>query len=129
MKTPREILLEKHGAATWKLDAVRRRALDEMAAGPVPVGAGVVRPWWRGLLWRHAFPLTLLWVAILAVHVFTSGAEPPDPGVTRLAAEVLLPAQKPELVRDLLEFNPEAAALPVSPPRPRTELFVLPGRC
>jgi hypothetical protein len=82
MKTPREILLEKHAAAQDKLSALRRNTIEELArvaaecssekkAHPIRVPAWML---WREWLWslrRQLAPLGAAWllIALLGVDV------------------------------------------------------------
>jgi hypothetical protein len=142
MKTPREILFERHRQAEPKLDAVRRKALAALpAAGSVhnahfnTPGAfrrarAVLGKAWLELIWpsRRAWAgMAVLWLVVMAANLEMK-ATTNVPAVRlahtrelarafeerqRLLAELLLPASPP----------PAAAAL--SNPGPRSEWLTL----
>jgi len=81
MNTPREILLARHQAATPKLDAIRRAALEELnneatktQRWPAPLVA-----WFRGgsqKLWRELFwPHPKAWAALAGVWLVILGVQ------------------------------------------------------
>jgi len=88
MKTPREILLERHRHAEPRLDAVRRKALATLAAsgranqahlasaqgsgGAVKGAAAMLKKAWLELIWpsRRAWAgMAALWLVVLAANV------------------------------------------------------------
>jgi len=91
MKTPREILLARHQAATPKLDAIRRTALEELnneatktqrwPASFVALLRGGSQKLWRELLWPHPAAWAALagvWLVILGVQIGSRESSPHD---------------------------------------------------
>jgi hypothetical protein len=122
MKTPREILLQQHEAATTKLDAVRETALAEITAKTatesLPVRESFVITLWRELFWscrRVWAGLAAIWIAMLVISAATSDS--PRSSVasapTSYDWKMALQAQR-QLTRQLLEQDsaPVAAAVP-----------------
>jgi hypothetical protein len=81
MKTPREILLERHRSANAKLDGIRTKALDAVPslASHAVSGAQAKRPWpvrvaflvWRELIWpsRRAWAgMAAAWLLLLGIN-------------------------------------------------------------
>jgi hypothetical protein len=74
MKTPREILLERHQAATPKLDAIRREIAGQALAQNKKSETGrmpVLRLIWLELIWpsrRIWSGLAVVWVLIFAAN-------------------------------------------------------------
>lgn len=71
MKTPRELLLERHRAASRRLDAVRHAALTSMQTEQ---RAFSLRDFLRSLRW-HALGLGAAWLFILSLRL--SAAQSP----------------------------------------------------
>lgn len=132
MKTPREILLERHRDAEAKLDAIRKEAVAEFTAAPARESAErfsisyAARRLWSGLIqpYRRIWAgLAAVWVVILALNLAAGGGDsvpkmtearmrPPEPEV----AEAL--REQKQLMAELLGQN---TPLPVVPPK-------IPGR-
>jgi hypothetical protein len=122
MKTPREILLQRHEAATPKLDAVREAALAEItaktAAKLLLARESFVIILWRELFWscrRVWAGLAAIWITMLVVSSATS-----DSSRSAVASaprsrdwKMALQAQR-QLTRQLLEQDsaPATAAVP-----------------
>jgi hypothetical protein len=70
MKTPREILLERHRAAQPKLDAVRRAALATVKNAPESPRISL-RQWLQSLRW-HVVGLGAAWLFILFLRLDTN---------------------------------------------------------
>src|SRR5689334_17355107 len=77
MKTPREILFERHRQAEPRLNKVRRQALAELTAARSEAGLrqsrseGLLKKIWLELIWpsRRAWAgMATLWLALLAVN-------------------------------------------------------------
>jgi hypothetical protein len=119
MKTPREILLERHRQAEPKLDEVRRKALDVVAApstgetwettgdpgGPI---LAALKKVWRELIWpsRRAWAgLAVLWlvvgVANLEMKHSVQGVPPARPAPVRELAQGL--EEQRRLLSELLQ--------------------------
>jgi len=84
MKTPREILLNRHAAANQKLDAIRREAVPvaanvnrrTLADRDAPSSGALLRAFslFRELLWPHPkawLGLASAWILIFAMHFAT----------------------------------------------------------
>lgn len=63
MKTPREILLRQHQAATPKLDAIRAAVAAEIATPGTPW-----LEWIRSLRW-HLAALSAAWVVVMVLNI------------------------------------------------------------
>lgn len=142
MRTPREILLARHQAATPKLDAIRRVALRELnneetkaqrwPASFVALFLGCSQKLWRELIWpcrRTWAGLAAVWLVILAFNWSHSGPGPTvlakstkPPGEVRLAFQ-----EQRRLLEEIIGRTPPAApAAPAQSPRrpnnqPRSE--------
>ena len=122
MKTPREILLQKHGAAAPKLDAIR--------AGVV---AGLARPTARETLsWRdfarslrwHFAALSAAWMVVLILNTDHSPG-----GAAKIPRDKIPTAQQlwaslRENRRLLQEYSDAPAVEPVAAPGRRSETAV-----
>ena len=128
MKTPREILFQRHHAAKPRLDAVRRQALARLAASSQEAESWVaVRQILRSLRW-HLAGWSAAWGLIALLNLVPPG--PPAPTATRQS--VTPPRQWLMAVREnrrqLSELlnSPERAdpllAAPALPPQRRSEL-------
>jgi len=112
MKTPRELLFERHRAAETKLDGIRREAVGMLAERSADGRKGDRRaqhPTWRDLLFSfrwHLAGLSAAWLLILAFNVAAAdhsqkvAARPPSREILmawqekeRLLAELLGPSQ------------------------------------
>ena len=138
MKTPRELILERHQATEAKLKAIRaedlaacaRTAAQPSPARPAtPVAASFCREaFWP---WRWAWTaMAAIWVMIL-VFSLVSGESPrvtsaraprPDPEATAILDE-----QK-QLLAQLLGVGASSPASHLRAPSPRTEAEPPPGR-
>ncbi len=136
MKTPREILLNRHRDAGPKLDSVREKALA--AIGPAAektASAGPAAPWplciaW--VLWRELiFPSRRLWAGLAAAWVvllllnLPGGDKPP-----RMLAETLPPdreiqallREQREMFVQLVGFVGPSPVVPNKTTVPRSEV-------
>jgi len=121
MKTPRELLLERHAEATPQLDAIRQQLVADLSARPRAkaartLGAGIE------MLWRQLIaPARVSWGSLAAAWTIIallnlarpepmSGADPaaPGPTMTGEALRVVLAEQR-ELRAELLGFEPQGA--------------------
>ena len=66
MKTPREVLLQQHQAATPKLDAIQDAVAASLARRPAPE-TNSWREWVRSLRWHFA-GLSAAWVVVLILN-------------------------------------------------------------
>ncbi len=140
MKTPREILFERHQSAQPKLDALRRQALAECAETTVPpemsARVGPQFKWshvplklWQELIWpcrRIWAGLAAIWFVLLLLNLNLD--ERPAVATNRtstLTPEVLMALREQrELLAQLLDSTPSAPASPAPPAAhgPRSEL-------
>ena len=134
MKTPRDILLERHQAAVPKLDAVRRESVGQasrlspfegtrqLETGKMPVLI---------LLWRELiFPsrriwagLAAVWLLIFAVNLSMRDHSPSGVMVSAPPQMMLTFRQQQQLLTELLGPDETRVAEPATPflPRPRSE--------
>jgi hypothetical protein len=135
MKTPRQILLERHRAAQPKLDALRQRALTHLGSPGLsasvrePDSAGVVaslRALLRYLRW-HLAGLSALWFIVALLNLDSSSV----PAVAVAKKNTPSPRQILKAMREhrrlLFELIESPAATPSSsaPPllwQPRSEV-------
>jgi len=131
MKTPREVLLEKHQTVVPKLDRIRRKVLArELRARTSPHAwlSGWLAVPWRELIWpcrRIWAGLAMVWLVIFAVNhslrdhsptVATKALEP--------SPELILAFWRQEqLLAELIEPHPPRVVVPRKPalPQPRRQ--------
>ena len=126
MKTPREVLLERHRAAETKLNALRENVrvsafppADAPARQPFPVRAAFTL--WRELVLpcrRVWAGLAAVWFAILLLNYCDGGSPKMPAGQTAASApEVLMVLrEQKQIVAELI--NPALPPPPVSAPAP-----------
>ena len=129
MKTPREILFEKHRNAETKLDVMWERALDEVSEGVVTSKGERTRGFWVYAvtlqLWRDLIlpsrrvwaGMAGVWVVILGLRLMAGG----DEKLTVAQAKVIAPsAEVVAALREqktmLAQLLDPSAMLPVLPP-------------
>ncbi len=132
MKTPREILLQRHRAAEPRLDEIRRATVAKLpmrSTALVPgLASAVLRKLWRELIWpcrRTWAGLAAVWLGLVtlqigsrdAVEVASRKTPPPSADMLRVLREQQL------LFAELVErAEPPAAERPKTvPPRPRSQ--------
>ena len=133
MKTPREILLERHQAAAPKLDAIRHEIVWEGLRAAVPkfkAADTAVLPMliWRELIW----PSRRIWAGLAAtwILIFVFNFAQRDPA--ELMAQkspppsqemILTFRQQERLLAELIGPNEPQAVAPPKPflPQPRSE--------
>lgn len=114
MKTPRQVLLDRHADAQASLDALRRSVVDPMRQRRRP---------WLGILWQELVQpirpllagLSVVWVLILALHLTTRGPSAnggTQPLPTSIAREV---AAEQRLLSALLGLRPPESPEPSEP--------------
>jgi hypothetical protein len=131
MKTPREVLLERHRSAEAGLDAVRRNALattvdvsrhDRPAITPL----FVISKLWQELIWpcrRIWLGLATLWLGVIAFDLMTTGDSQAAGSQTTSSNPMVIMAWKEQrrLMAQLLEpVTPEPVLNPPAP-RPRSD--------
>jgi hypothetical protein len=137
MKTPREILLNRHRDAEPKLDDIREKAMMTLApsAGSNPsVQAGRLWPLriaWT--LWRELiFPSRRIWAALAAAWVVLLWLNLPGGDKTpRMVAEALPPdheiqallREQQEMFAELIGFGGPSPAVPNKTTVPRSEVI------
>ncbi|HWF20206.1 MAG TPA: hypothetical protein VG754_13135, partial [Verrucomicrobiae bacterium] len=133
MKTPREIIMERHRAAETKLDAIRKEELAALACASAitpknsfNLSAAFERFWRESIWpWRRVWTgIAAVWLGILALNLAAGGT--PQPGSSGMTA-----TKNPEVVTALLEqkkllaqlLEPVMTSTPPSskPPGPRSE--------
>jgi hypothetical protein len=129
MKTPREILLGRHTAATPALDAIRARAVARIAADSTtsnPASPSTFAEFLFSLRW-HAAAMAALWL----LAAMLSGTPPKPQG--SVAQEAPAPPPMPAILawRDYardLEENNEPAPRQTPPPIPHACIDPRPTR-
>jgi hypothetical protein len=120
MKTPREILFERHEAAEAKLDRIRRRVVASLSASPE---VGLERPCpllWLERLWQELvlpcraawLSVGAAWVLILVLHLANAGMPtPPHRVATRPTGALRAQLKQQWLLRTELlgDSAPESA--------------------
>lgn len=143
MKTPREILFERHRQAEPKLDAVRRKALAALpVAGSVnnahfntraafhPARA-VLRKTWLELIWpsrRVWAGMAVIWLGVLAANLEMKATSTTVPAVQSAHTRELAWAfeERQRLLAELLvPVSPPPAAAARFNPGPRSERLTL----
>ncbi|MBU6402176.1 MAG: hypothetical protein KGS61_17800 [Verrucomicrobia bacterium] len=139
MKTPRQLLFQRHQPAEPDLDAIRHRVVLD-AFGPIRAEAADTEPatgaWparlaqaiWLELVW----PCRRAWVGLAAIWVVISvlnHASADNPAVTQTRAEPLSPAivtllkEQRQLAADLEDLTSSSEVEPTqSRSRPRSEV-------
>lgn len=126
MKTPREILFERHRQAEPRLNEVRRQALAELTAARSEEGLrqsrseGLLKKIWLELIWpsRRAWAgMAALWLALLAAN-FAMKATATSSTAARSAHRGELVQALEEQRRLLAELLPLSKPHPAEPPRP-----------
>ena len=124
MKTPREILFDRHQSADVKLDQVRHEVVSKLVSHIVPQKSSlplrVLLKLWHELIWpcrRTWATLAAVWLLMLVTNVSLR-----DPGQTTLANSspsrgVMMALQQQEqLLAELSE--PHKSRVATSPPKP-----------
>src|SRR5512140_2386196 len=133
MKTPREILLQKHAAANEQLDKIRAGVVSDLegrssAARQMRRVGPTFWPGWAELVWSmrgHVAALAGAWVLIALLTVQSAGDQPVVATTHSHAAEVelLLVARENRLhMRELLGTTDPGSTHTAAPaPRPRSQ--------
>ena len=138
MKTPRELLLERHRAANAKLDRIRANALStafsrETHATPhhgqveTRLLTRAALNVWEQLIWPCRFAWTgmaALWIVVLAINLSLSDGRTISQSARSAPTPAMLQAME-ERRRLLVELIPPSVAPEAAPPpqklRPRSE--------
>ncbi|HEY3863411.1 MAG TPA: hypothetical protein VGO59_16150 [Verrucomicrobiae bacterium] len=119
MKTPREVLFQRHRAVEAKLDAISRAA-----ARPSPRAVNFLRDFWLEVFWtprRIWAGLAAVWLVILAANLdFHAGAPRMTAAVSPNAGGFLIALHEPEQV--MAEFTRGPAPQKAEPPKPPAAL-------
>jgi hypothetical protein len=111
MKTPHEILLQKHRAALPKLDAIRPGLVERLAAGEREGFSW--REMTRSLRW-HLPALGAAWMLVILLNVDRSSTAAAIPGDKIPSAQQILASlrENRRLLLELTETPPETPAIP-----------------
>ena len=123
MKTPRQILFERHADAQASLDALRHSVVAPMRQRRRP---------WRELLWQEiVLPirplltgLAVAWALILALHLTARGPSTerrPQPLPPSIAREAVAQQRILTSLLGLRPSEPAEPAEPTEPAQPRSE--------
>jgi len=133
MRTPREILLERHRATTPKLDAIRREVVWEGRRAAVPKFRVADTATLPMLIWRELFwPCRRIWAGLAAtwilIFVFNFSQRDPAELLARKSPPpspemILTFRQQERLLAELIGPNESQAIAPSKPflPQPRSE--------
>jgi hypothetical protein len=119
MKTPKEILLQRHQGAESKLDAIRRNALASIEQPSAT-------PWWREFVFSmrwHLAGLGAVWAVVVFLHMDFSSNRAVTVASDKIPPARLLMAALMENQREILELTgPPPAIAPAVPPPRRSEI-------
>jgi hypothetical protein len=125
MKTPREILFEKHKGAEQKLDAIRESVVSECGRRQSQQETNVFRALWQELVWPYRriwAGLSVVWAGIIALWLTEPGT--PARETVRIApqmAAAVFVEQRRELALVLGETEgPQPVPPQPSLPRPHS---------
>ena len=134
MKTPREILLERHQAAAPKLDAIRQSAVAAVCDRRISnerrsqtTATMILKTFWLELVWpcrRIWAGLAAVWILIFAANFSLRDNSPVAVAKSSPTPEMIMSFQQQEKVlAELLGSNePRVAEKPkVISPQPRSE--------
>jgi hypothetical protein len=137
MKTPREILLERHQAAGTKLDAIRQSAVaavcdrrpamnDVLELRSQTAATMIWHVLWRELILpsrRIWAGLAAIWLVLAAVNLSQRDHMPAVPMASASPEMILSFRQQERLLTELLGPDETRAAEPATPflPQPRSE--------
>lgn len=132
MKTPREILLARHQAASSKLDAVRRGVVNSQfrRRNFAAIILDLPSLLWRELIWPCRFiwtGLAAIWILIFAANFSIKDHSQPAMAKSSPSPEVIVAfRQQQELLAELIGPNDPPIAKPQKPysPRPSSQRTV-----
>jgi hypothetical protein len=126
MKTPRELLLDRHRAAQSKLNAIRQGALASMEKDAPERSSMTLRDILRSFRW-HLAGMGAVWVFVLFLHLDTSRAPqmmatvPPAKTLSRQFIMVSVRENRRQL-SEMIEAQPPAGEhRELFLPKPRSE--------
>lgn len=129
MKTPREILLERHKAAVLELDTLRHKTIDAELRHR-NFGAIVserLSLLWRELVWpcRGTWAaLAIVWLLIFAANIAMSSTSRPLMAKASSSQEIIMAwQQQQQWLTEFIGPDDTSAALPIRPfsPRPASQ--------
>jgi hypothetical protein len=126
MKTPREILLQRHRDAQSKLDAIRRAAIAETRSEPARTPIKL-RDVLRSLRW-HLVGMSAIWLLVLVLRADTGQAPQMMASIpsTKIPPPQVMLASMREHRRVLVEMTdshpPDGERHELLLPKPRSEL-------
>ncbi len=128
MKTPREILLQKHAAASKQLDEIRAGVISGLPGrAPVPGAKPAALPVWAEFFWSlrgHLAALAGAWILIALLNGQTATDRPvlaTSQGNVAAAKLLLLARENRMHVRELLGAETNATQTAAPAPRPRSQ--------
>jgi hypothetical protein len=129
MKTPREILLERHSTAEPKLNKLRQETINAEfhRRGAVATISDLPGLFWRELIWpcrRIWTGLATAWVLILAAHLSMRDGSQIVIAKSSSPQEIIMAwQQQQQLLAELIGLNETKAVLPTKlySPRPSSE--------
>jgi hypothetical protein len=127
MKTPRDILLERHDHQNSQLDALRATAVASAKARHRPDVARFLHAAWAELFWscqRAWIGLGAVWLAIIVLNLESRDSNRPAVRQAPPAAEVIATfREQRRLMAELIDQHEAVDAEPPKPAasRPRTE--------
>ena len=126
MKTPRELLFERHRAAEPKLDTLRQKTVSRLAKAPaVNSRPSAPRSSWRDLLlslrW-HLAGLSAAWLIVLVLNIDHSQASSPVLAKQNIPSPQQLLTALRENRRQVLELTGARVVAGVLEARPRSEV-------
>ena len=128
MKTPRELLFERHRAAEPKLDTLRQKTVSRLAKAPAvnsQTGPSAPRSSWRDLLlslrW-HLAGLSAAWLLVLVLNIDHSQASSSVLAKQNIPSPQQLLTALRENRRQVLELTGARVVAGVLEARPRSEV-------
>ena len=126
MKTPRELLFERHRAAEPKLDTLRQKTVSRLAKAPaVNSRPSAPRSSWRDMLlslrW-HLAGLSAVWLVVLVLNIDHSQAPSSVLAKQNIPSPQQLLTALRENRRQVLELTGARVVAGVLEARPRSEV-------
>ena len=130
MKTPRELLFERHRSAEPRLDTLRQKTIARFAKAPAVTSQtmpSAPRPSWRDLLWSlrwHFAGLSAAWLVVLVLNIDHSQANSSVLAKQDIPSPQQLLTDLRENRRQVLELTGARVVAGVLEARPRGEVAV-----